>query len=431
MAAPIIDPVQTSADYPNETTVVVIGGGIIGLVAALTLSERGVPVVVLEKGRIAAEQSSRNLGWIRKTLRSAADMPLGKKSQELWEQMAQRTGMNVGYRQAGIMYVAKTEADMAPYRKWLDTVSKLGIPSRLVTREEIKNMTPGSVIDWVGGLYDPEDGYAEPTKASTAIATAALEKGAIIVENCAARSLSLSNNKVSGVVTECGEIKCEHVLLAGGLWSRRFLSNHGVKLPTLPLLGTVIRTKPFDGPTNIAVGASNFSFRKRLDGGYTIMQRAAVDAPITPDHFKLGLKYIPALKANWNILRPSLGSYFFEEMSYPKHWKGSKTSPFERKRIQNPPFSPKIVDEAMSNLRNAWPIFEKAEVSACWGGLMDMTPDNEPIMSGIPKLPGLTVATGFSGHGFGTSPAAGQLAADLIMNETPLVDPAPYDFGRL
>ncbi len=49
MATPIISPVETSADYPNETTVVIIGGGIVGLVAALNLAERGVPVIVLKK----------------------------------------------------------------------------------------------------------------------------------------------------------------------------------------------------------------------------------------------------------------------------------------------------------------------------------------------------------------------------------------------
>ena len=430
MATPIISPVETSADYPKETTVVVIGGGIVGLVAALNLSERGVPVVVLEKGRLASEQSSRNLGWIRKTLRSAKDMPLAKHAEQFWTELPQRTGMSVGYRQAGIMYVAKDNDALTLYKKWLDSISEQHIPSRLVSAEEIKTMVPGSAIDWVGGLYDPEDGYAEPTLASTAIAKAAQAKGAVIVENCAARMLSLTAGKVSGVITERGEIKCDQVLLAGGLWSRRFLENHKIKLPTLQLLGSVIRTKPFDGPSDIAVGASNFSFRKRSDGGYTIMQRGALNAPLTPDHIKLGLKYIPAIKANWGLLRPNLGKFFFQEMSYPKQWKNGRISPFEIKRSQNPPVNHEVLDEAMTALREAWPIFEGAEISASWAGLIDMTPDGEPVMDRIGAIPGLTLASGFSGHGFGTAPAAGQLAADLVMANEPLVDPTPYKFDR-
>jgi len=338
--------------------------------------------------------------------------------------------MSVGYRQAGIMYVAKDEAAMVPYRKWLDSVMELDIPSRLVTQQEIKDMVPGSSVDWVGGLYDPEDGYAEPTLASSAIATAAQKKGAVIVENCAARMLSMSAGTVSGVITERGEIKCDQVLLAGGLWSRRFLANHKIKLPILQLLGTVIKTNPFDGPTDIAVGASNFSFRKRLDGGYTIMQRGALDAPLTPDHLKLGLKYLPALKANKGLVRPRLDSFFFEEMRYPNRWKADKRTPFEMKRMQNPPVNSGLVDEAMTFLREAWPVFDSAEISSTWAGLIDMTPDGEPVVSRIDKIPGLTLASGFSGHGFGTAPAAGQLAADLVMTADPLVDPSPYKFNR-
>lgn len=94
--APKIAPVTTSDVLPKNTTVAIIGGGIVGLSAALTLAERGIPAVVMEKGRIGAEQSSRNLGWVRKTSRHAADIPMAKLAGDLWAKMPQRTGMNVG-----------------------------------------------------------------------------------------------------------------------------------------------------------------------------------------------------------------------------------------------------------------------------------------------------------------------------------------------
>ena len=423
-------PIEFTPSIPTETTVVIIGGGIIGLTAALTLSERGIPVTLLEKGTVGAEQSTRNLGWIRKLNRSAKDMPLAIAAEALWHQLPQPTGKQVGYKQAGIMFVARTDDEMEPHRKWLASVENLSLDARLVTNAEISTLAPGSSTQWAGGIYMASDGYAEPTLTCNAVATAAFDKGAKIIENCAVRKLSLSGGKISGVITEHGEIKCDQVLLAGGLWSRRLLKSHNVALPSLPLLGSVVRTHPFDGPTDIATGASNFSFRKRIDGGYTIMQRGALDAPITPEHLLLGHKYLDALKANMAFLRPRIDRYFFEDLVRGVDRSGRKVSPFERNRIGNPPINRALLDEAMTELRKSWPTFNDAKISNSWAGLIDMTPDGEPVISHVNKIPGLTLATGFSGHGFGTSPAAGQLAADLVMNVDPLVDPSPYAFER-
>ncbi len=140
--APAITPVQTSPDFPKETTVVVIGAGIVGLTAALTLAERGIPVVVLEKGRVAGEQSSRNLGWCRKMGRSAPDVPMAVAADQLWAEMPQRVGVDVGYRQAGIMYLARTEAEMEMHRGWMKSVSDLSLDSKLMSASEIDGLVP-------------------------------------------------------------------------------------------------------------------------------------------------------------------------------------------------------------------------------------------------------------------------------------------------
>lgn len=428
--APAIAPVKTSREFPASTTVVVIGGGIVGLTAALTLVERGIPVVVLEKGRIAAEQSSRNLGWVRKMGRSAPDVPMSVASDRLWAEMPVRLGADVGYKQAGIMYLSRTEVEMEMHRGWLKTVADLGLDSRLLTQKDIDALVPGGKEQWAGGIYTPSDGRAEPTLASSAIAAAAIAKGAVIVENCAVRTLSLSAGKVTGVVTERGEIRCDQVLLAGGLWSRRFLGNLGVSLPTLPLICSVIRTAPMEGPTEIAVGGPDFSFRKRQDGGFTITQRGALIAPLSLDHLLLGLKYLPTLKGTRGLLRLNLGRHALRDLALPRRWGTQSVSPFEKVRVMDPPADARINAEAMRNLTAAWPGFSSAVIEEVWAGMMDITPDSLPVIGPVAKMPGLTVASGFSGHGFGTAPAAGQLAADLVTDGTPIIDPAPYRLDR-
>ncbi|MFV3406260.1 NAD(P)/FAD-dependent oxidoreductase [Pseudomonas sp. NY15463] len=428
--SPTITPVQTHPRQPDATTVVIIGGGIIGLTAALTLAERNIPVVVLEKGRIAGEQSSRNLGWVRKTNRHADDIPLALAADRLWAEMPQRVGSEVGYRQAGILFVARNDAQMGMHEGWLKSVEHLNLDSRLLSNSEIAQKVPGGSTTWSGGLYTPSDARAEPTLAASAIARAAIAKGAIIVEHCAVRTLVTAAGRVSGVVTEQGEIRCEQVLLAGGLWSRKFLGNLGVNLPTLPLTCSVLRTEPMDGPTDIAVGAPDFSFRKHQDGGFIITQRGKLDAFLTLDHLLLGTRFLPQLRAQRDFLKISLGGYFFKDLALARRWKATDVTPFERVRVQDPAANTALNTQALTNLKAAWPAFEQARIASAWAGTIDVTPDSNPVIGAVASIPGLTLASGFSGHGFGTSPAAGQLAADLVAQHTPLIDPTPYRFER-
>lgn len=427
---PPITPVQTSTAFPKSTPVVIIGAGIIGLTAALNLVERGIPVVVLEKGRVAGEQSSRNLGWVRKMARAKHDIPLALASDRLWAEMPARVGADVGYVQAGILYVARTEAEMAKHSDWLEAVRELSLDSRLLTRRHIDELVPGGTGVWAGGIYTASDGRAEPQFAASAIARAVLAKGGLIVENCAARTLSMAAGRVSGVVTERGEIRCDQVLLAGGLWSRRFLGNHGIPLLTLPIAASVARTAPLQGPTDIAVGGPDFSFRKRHDGGYTVTQRGAMHTPLLFDHLLIGARYLSMLRAHWANVRLSLGREFLNDLALPRRWGAAERSPFEQVRTLDPPVNDALNAEALRNLIGAWPVFKEAVFASAWGGMIDVTPDSLPVISPVSALPGLTIASGFSGHGFGTSPAAGQLAADLVSGATPIVDPAPYRLER-
>jgi glycine/D-amino acid oxidase-like deaminating enzyme len=426
-----LESISTHDDLPAATEVVIIGAGIVGISAALTLAERGIPVVVLEKGRIAAEQSSRNLGWIRKTSRHAEDVPLALATDRLWENMAARVGRDVGYRRSGIMFLAASEAQLGMHEQWLKSVDTLSLDSRLLSREDIDHMVPGGQGHWLGGVYTASDGKAEPHKATTAMAAAAVRHGARIIQNCAVRCLQTSAGKVSGVVTENGEIRCQRVLLAGGAWSRRFLGNMGINLPTLPLICSVLRTGPMQGPTDISVGGPDFSFRKHENGGYIITQRGGLDAPIVLDHLLIGTRYLSQLKANLPVLRIKLGKPFLDDLKLARRWRADRPSPFEQVRIRNPEASQLLNAEAMENLSRAWPAFRHARIEEMWAGLMDITPDSIPVIDHVRQLPGLTIATGFSGHGFGTGPAAGHLAADLVDGCQPIVDPAPYRFSRL
>ncbi|HTV88787.1 MAG TPA: FAD-binding oxidoreductase [Stellaceae bacterium] len=430
MAAPRIDPVVTDDSVPPRTDVVVIGGGIIGTSAALTLAERGVSVALVEKGRIAGEQSSRNWGWCRKMARDPRELPLIIESLRLWQGMNARVEAETGFRTCGIMYLADSDAELAQLAAWLEDARAYQLDTRLVGGTEVAGLLPGSAKSWAGALYTPSDGKAEPQKAAPAIAAAARRRGAVVVDGCAARGIETAGGRVAAIVTEQGRIACQSVILAGGAWSRLFCGNLGVDLPQLKVLGSVMRTEKLDGGPEISASGDLFGYRKRMDGGYTIATLGVRTIDLVPDGFRLLPQYLPSIRLHWKKLRFRLGRPFVEEWRRPRRWALDEASPFEATRVLDPAADPYVLERARASMARAFPAFRDIRVADSWGGMIDVMPDAIPVISAVDTVPGFFIATGFSGHGFGIGPAAGRLAADLASGAPPLVDPAPFRLSR-
>ncbi|WP_395671868.1 NAD(P)/FAD-dependent oxidoreductase [Inquilinus sp.] len=427
---PAIEPIPSDPALPARADVVIIGGGIIGTSAALTLAQRGVSVLLCEKGEIAAEQSSRNWGWCRVMGRDSREIPLVQESLKLWRGMNATVGEETGYRQAGILYVGSTEAEMAQHEKWMVHARAHGLSTRLVGSDEVARLMPGAATRFQGAMYTETDGRAEPQLAAPAIARAARRLGAGIMTHCAVRMVDTTGGRVSGVVTEKGRVACDAVLLAGGAWSGLFCRGMDLRLPQLKVLGSVLRTAPVAGGPDAAAATSGFAIRKRLDGGYTVADVRTNHVDIVPDSFRYFFDFIPALRSEWRALRLRVSDRFLTEWRMPKRAAPDRVSIYEQVRILDPTPVESVLRAARARLEAAFPMFRGVATAQSWGGLIDATPDAVPVISPVPAVPGLVVATGFSGHGFGIGPGAGRLAADLVTGAPPLVDPTPYRFSR-
>ncbi len=427
--APRVERIPGDERPPAKTEVVVIGGGIIGVSAALALAERGIPVVLCEKGHVAGEQSSRNWGWCRQQGRDPRELPLIVESLRLWRGMNQRVGAETGFRQCGVLYVETSDQALAARESWLDQARSFQIDSRMIGPAELKPLIPGAATTYAGALYTPSDGRAEPTMAAPALATAARGKGAVLLQNCAVRGVELTGGRVAGVVTEKGRIACQSVILAGGAWSSLFLRNLGLRLPQLKTRSSVLRTQPFKGPEVTASG-KGWAYRKRLDGGYSIAHGEWTVPEVVPDSFRFFFDFLPLLRMERKAIKLRLSRAFFQEWGYRKRWALDQITPFEVIRTLDPEPLEWVLRDAMKRLIADMPIFADIQIAERWAGMIDTTPDVVPVISTVEKIPGLTLATGFSGHGFGIGPAAGQLAADLATGATPLVDPAPFRYSR-
>ncbi len=423
-------PIRFADPLPVETGVVVIGGGVIGVTAAIYLREAGHAVTLVEKGRISCEQSSRNWGWIRQHGRDRDELPIMMEANRLWGELESKVSGRTGFSREGILYLASSEEKLAEREKWLEIARQAQLDTRLLSAREVSDLIDQggqSAHRWAGATYTPSDARAEPWQAVPALAEYAHELGVVIAESCAARALDVSGGKVSAVVTENGTIKCEQVVLAGGAWSSLFLRNHGVSIPQLSVRSTVSATAPMEKVFDGNAADETLAFRRREDGGYNISISNYHDLFLGPDAFRHFFKWLPVAKEHWHDTRLK----FPPPRDYPdtwtgqRKWSGNEVGPFEKCRV----LSPAPVEEKVEELRTAFaerfPQLGKPRLVKTWAGMIDAMPDIVPIVDRVPQIPGLILACGMSGHGFGIGPGFGRIIAKMASGQ-----PVGHDMGR-
>ena len=159
---PVIDLVTPDSTLPQRASVCIIGGGVAGISTALELAERGLDVVVLEKGQIAAEQSSRNWGWCRQMGRDPREIPLVRVALDAWDGMNARIGGETGFTRCGILYLCETEQELATRTKWFEESAKpFVLSTRMIGAAEAKGSAlAGSALTSLRRSTPPSTGSA-------------------------------------------------------------------------------------------------------------------------------------------------------------------------------------------------------------------------------------------------------------------------------
>lgn len=424
-------PARFGAPPPRAADVVVVGGGVAGVMTAWFLAKAGQKVVLCEKGRIAGEQSGRNWGWIRKQGRDPAELPMMIEALEIWRGLEAEAEAAFGFRETGVLYIANGPADMAEHEGWMVHARAHGLDTQILSQAELQARLPNKA-GWVGGLLTASDARAEPWLAVPALAVAAERMGVSIHEDCAVRLLDVAGGRIVGVVTEKGRVRADRVVLAGGAWSSLLLRRHGVTLPQLSVRATVSATVPLDFPYDGAAADNHFAFRKRQDGGLTLTPGAAHDFWIGPDAFRHFKHFLPVLRKDWRSTKLGLRAPegYPDAWGTARHWDGDVESPFERMRILNPEPNLDFIENIRDRFAAAFPALGRPQIAAAWAGMIDTMPDVVPVIDHVASLPGLTVATGLSGHGFGIGPGVGRVVADMVMGRDPRHDLSRFRLSR-
>ena len=416
-------PLAFSDPLPAQVDVVVIGAGIAGTASAYFLAEKGVKVLLCEKGRVAGEQSSRNWGWVRQQGRDWAELPVMMEANRIWRGLAEKTGeADLAFTPSGCLYLSDSAAGLAKYETWHDLAKRHQLDTRMLTAAEVAARVPGLQGRCVGGMVTESDGRAEPFVAVPALARAARALGARVIENCAVRCLDIEAGRVAGVVTEQGRVRCERVLLAGGAWSNAFAANAGVDLPQLAVRSTAARTEaapaaPYEGN----ISTPGLAIRRRADGGYTVATGDLAEHYLSPASFRYFTKFFKLLQVSAKDvrLRPAAPKGDPGAWGRPRRWTAEDESPFERQRVLNPAPAAAAVRKIEARLPARFPALEGVKLAEAWAGMIDVTPDAVPTLGEDEAIKGFYIATGLSGHGFGIGPAVGRLMADVMEGRAP------------
>lgn len=356
--------------------VIIVGGGIIGCAAAYNLAKNGVSVLVLEGSEnIGNGGSTRNGGGVRQSGRDPRELPLVMYSIEhIWPQLSDMLDTNVEYYQEGNLRLGSTPQHQKILTGLADSAAAHGVDVRMITGDEARRINPYLSEAVTCASWCPTDGHANPLMATMGYYKMARRLGAHFISGEKVVELRKIKGAARQVVTASGNVyEGDKIILAAGYESRFIASTVGIDVPMQPVLLETLVTE--------AVGPMFWQMLGTADADFYGHQT---------EH----------------------GSFVF-----------GLNSGLEPYAKPGKPLSSSIAaSAACRGIMHYFPDLANIKVVRTWAGWMDACADHVPVISKVEEVPGLILACGFTGHGFGISPAVGLVLSQLAMEQETAVD---------
>ena len=229
----------------TQARAVVIGGGVVGVSTLYHLVKKGwTDSVLVERRELTSGSTWHAAGLLPLFNLSYSVGQIHKYSVALYKNLEAETGLDVGLRQVSNIRLARTQDRLDEYRYYAGVAETIGVSVKFLTPDQVKQLWPLCNIDGiVGAIQHPEDGYIQPADLTQALARAARNGGAEINRRSSVTALERLPGGEWKVVTDKGDIVCEHVVSASGNFARRTGRMVGISVPVIPVQHQYIVTE--------------------------------------------------------------------------------------------------------------------------------------------------------------------------------------------
>jgi 4-methylaminobutanoate oxidase (formaldehyde-forming) len=373
---------------------VVIGGGVGGASILYWLTRLGwKDVVLLERARVTSGSTFHSAGLVGQLRGSLSLTRMMMNSVDLYRTLSEETGGETGWHEVGSLRLASSPERMEELTRQAAWAKTFGLPLTLISAKEAQRMFPPMTTDGViGAAFLPTDGYIDPSQLTYALVEGARRRGAEICEETRVIGIQVAGGRISGVVTDQGEIATDLVVNAGGMFAPEIGRMAGVNVPLVPFAHEYLITRPSGLPLDMPTmrDPSLLVYYRPESGGLIMGGYEREPAP-------WGLDGIPA-DFNGRLLEPDWDRF----------------------------------EPLMTNAVVRTPALKDAEVVRLVNGPEAFTPDGEFIL-GPSDVRGFWVAAGFCAHGLAGAGGMGRLVAEWIVEGRPSIDAWEMDsrrFGR-
>lgn len=241
---------------PQQATVVVVGGGVVGCSVAYHLAHAGITdTVLLERQQLTSGTTWHAAGLVGQ-LRGSQNMTrLAKYSAELYAGLEAETGQATGFRQHGSISIATTPGRFEELKRMASMAKVFDLSVEVLDRDAVAARYPLiTTDDIVGGIAIPSDGQINPVDVTQALARGARKLGVRIFEHTKVTAVHRDGRRITGVSTNAGDIAADIVVLCGGMWTRELAAGIGVHVPLHACEHFYIVTEPIvDLPRDLPV----------------------------------------------------------------------------------------------------------------------------------------------------------------------------------